>query len=597
MQDNKFRISADAIYTNLYGNVATQSVESLSGGAKRSSRPTSYVASVLDADSQLIKKSMTIEGGVAKVKDADNVYKSPYYYIKEKNPKALEWITATDLIRICACPQKAAIIVIPPASEMKDQINAVNEALKSEGLDPGKIAANEYIVSHSFPHKHYCLNVYGKDHPDNKEFAYRVPSKFPESGSEDIIRRTARSSAAFYFKCIDKNKILVSANEKFTSPNTLKFAAKCADQVFVFEGQMPEPTEFSPKKDLVVAGGGSKEAPPMDSYRKYFARLINYRHGDINAAAYDFIGALSIVGVPTKDLAKHYSSNYTQAAFEELFSLENMLKSIKDGSSSDKSYYILKSIYENAKIDDAHETIQKAYKPKTKKLSVRKAQEAMRDIYNTAQRSKNGAEANAKFINGMEKIYSELDNAECFKADLATSVVQSRSGIQAFQDACNLVDALAECKDKKSIFNEEIVTGGEGKSDKVSTALMNTIYENMYSSPFVGILCKETIPLPVKFEYTKKSRKSKGFSLVNKMNLFEEEEGSTSLSEETEESDEESKEEIEGGAKSKSKGKKCPVCGKPVSKCTCGKKDKCPVCGKMPCECKKHDEEVVKRFC
>lgn len=557
-------ISIRSVLDNIYANVATQSLETISGGG--TTRPTAYRAQILDriqVDARKKKKSNKKKS--SNIYSDNKEYANPFTYIQEThNPTAMEWIAITGLSRICTYPQRAAIIVLPSESEMRSQIREIETALKGAGLEKGKSGAIDYVTTHSFSYKNYCLNVFGSKDPTNMGYAYDV-----SMGNSNLLRRTGMSSGVWYLQCNGPNDIIIGTDSKLSSPSKLKLLAVCKNSVYVFGGKIPEPTEISENTKSTTLTGGAKELPSMDNYRNYFERLIKYRNNNISDAAYDFIGALGVAGIPVKDLASHYSSNYTHSAFENMFSLEHILRKKLGGDKGcDGPYCVLKSIYDNNKIDGVHESIQKIYKPRKNRISIKRAQNAINEIFQDAQHNvKNGAEANNKFISNMEQLYAKIDNVHCFKADLATSAVQYRSGPQAFQDACNLVDTLADCKNTNSIFNSEAMSGGSGSERVVRTALMNTLYDKMYSAPFIGIICKENVPLPVGFEYVKRARKSSKVSDISSLlDLYDDDVNSDSLGED--ESD--SGSEMSGGKKGKRKVKKCKKCKKPMSKCVCG---------------------------
>lgn len=541
-------VDIDNIYTAIYGNAATQKVDLIGGVIEKYKRPTTFTARVMDkVMSGGAKRSKAAKNNI-KLKSAPSsspsspTYKAPYDYITYELSDAKKWIDTTRLSEVCIDPQRDAIIVIPPKSLRDEQISAIESTLAKEGLKGGTSAANSYIVSHSFPHKDYCLNVYGKNPPDNKGFQYKVPESL---SSTNPIRRTARSSNVFYILFGGANKILVSATSDMTNAKNLKHLCRCENGVHVLEGTLPSPTETTPRESTVIEGGGKGGAK---NNRKYFERLINYRGGDISAAAYDFLGALKIAGVPASTIAKRYSSNYTNSAFENMFAMEG---------GAMKDYPILQSIYENSDIDDAHKQIQKAYKTRKSVISIPKAKALLDKIYNeTNTESSSGADANNKFFTRLEKAYdANSGGISSLNADIATCVTRARSGVDAFRDACAMVDALEECKnDNSSVFNVESISGGS------RTPLIHSVYSLLKATPFIGSTCKESIPLPVSFKYTTTTRISGG----GIYDLNDEEFGGSDNSTDSDDNEEDDAVLEE----------KCEKCGKPLSDCTCNTKSK-----------------------
>ena len=536
-------VDIDNIYTAIYGNAATQKVDLIGGVVEKYKRPTSFTARVMDKVMSGGAKKTKKKEEEFKLKNAPSTspssptYKAPYDYITYELPDAKKWIDTTRLSEVCIDPQRDAIIVIPPKSLRDEQVKGIESTLSKEGLKGGTSAANSYIVSHSFPHKDYCLNVYGKNPPDNKGFQYKVPESL---NSSNPIRRTARSSNVFYILFGGANKILVSATSDMSNAKNLKHLCKCENGVYVFEGTLPTASETSPRESTVIEGGGCGRKRGSKDNRKYFERLINYRGGDISAAAYDFIGALKMAGVPPSTIAKRYSSNYINSAFENMFAMEG---------GAMKDYPILQSIYENSDIDNAHEQIQKAYKTRKSVISIPKAKALLDKIYNEASHeASSGADANNKFFTRLEKAYdSNSGGITSLNADIATCITRARSGVDAFRDACSMVDALEECKnDSSSVFNAESISGGS------KTPLMSSIYSLLRATPFIGSTCKESIPLPVSFKYNASSKLSGG----GIYDLHDEELGGGD-----EDSDEDKEDDV--------LEEKCEKCGKPMSECTC----------------------------
>lgn len=485
---NSSTISTDSIYSQIYGNAATNNMASVVGGSKIVKRPSKYMAKIMDK----IESSTSISGGsgvktTLKFDLQSQIAVDPYNYLTKRSALTQKWITTTRLLPAITSAERNSIIVLPPEHEMNGQIDQVESGLRSAKIDLMSSDASEFVATHPFKFMNYYLNY--RPNGDNKGYQYEVPTTFP---SRAVIRRVGRSKGVYYMKFNDENNILVSNNDSFTNPSKLKFVAKANNGVCILNGFMPEPTEFENRSATTIVGGSKSK----DNYRNYFERLINYRNGDISKASYDFIGALGAAGIPVSDLAKHYSSSYIHSAFENMFSLENAIDNDKNGP-----YAILRSIYDNNKIDGIHEAIQKVYKPRKNRLSIERAKSAIKDIYSsTIHCAKNGRDANTKFINGLAQVYENLNEPSSFKADVATAVVKSQDGIGGFQDACNLVDSMDSCKNENSIFNTEFISGGSKKG--VSTPLINTLYGLMYSSPFIGVICKENVPLPVNFRYS-----------------------------------------------------------------------------------------------
>ena len=329
-------INIDRVLKNIYGDDSTQSMASLSGGYTRKplKRPVGYSSLIVGDDtsarltsSQLFSNSTyddsftSMSGGGKRRRRGGSdmiIYATPYYYIID-NPEVEKWVNTCGLSVPVQHPQSRAIIVIPPKPQMASQIKEVQDALSKEGIKFGTTKANEFINTHKFEAQHYCLNVYGSSSPDNEGMDYAVPDGFPDSGSDKIIRRTARSSGVFYLKFSGANDIICGTDKNLSGSTKLKFVAKCEKDVYILTGEMPTPTEEStrPERNVVTMTGGDLKSTTLPIY---FKRLIKYRNGDLDAAAYDFIGALGCSGTPTKTLLKHYSSNFLHSAFENIFS-------------------------------------------------------------------------------------------------------------------------------------------------------------------------------------------------------------------------------------------------------------------------------------
>ena len=268
--------------------------------------------------------------------------------------------------------------------------------------------------------------------------------------------------------------------------------------------------------------------------------LIKYRNGDLDAAAYDFIGALGCSGTPTKTLLKHYSSNFLHSAFENIF------------SGDDEK--VLNQIFEDSKINEVHREIQKEYKARPQKISMQKAKAAITHQFLTAQsQAKSGADANELFIKGMEKLYSKNDSIESFKADVAMGVTRGKTGVRAFDDAIHFVNEMYNTAD----VNDIETVGFNGRK---STPLMDAIYNLTTSAPFIGVYSKETVPIPVDFS----------MSVANR--------GNKTRSNDPDSYDDDEDEDLYDGPGNGGNDKACPTCGSKACP-TCGSKA-CPGCAK-----------------
>lgn len=543
---NADNVDIGRIFKNIYGNSTAQSMDSLSGGFMYNhiqlKRPTGCNIKYMDEQEQSstlpnssqYRRSYIDEmtGGRRKSMStraaSDVIYSSPFFAIKD-NAKVLNWVTTTNLLGVFVNAQRSAIMVIPSDSTMSSHMAEIEKALKENKITSGTTAANEFIVQNQFPHKDYCLNVYGRDSADNQGMPYAVPETF---SSNEVVRRTARSNAVFYLRFNNADNIEVAPSKDMTGGTKLKLFARCSNNVCVLQGDLPKAVEYSSGGRNVVnmTGGAKKTVSP----RSYFARLIRHYNGDIDRAAYNFIGGLKCGGVSASTLLKHYSSNYTHAAFETMFS-----------GDADEA---LDHIYSANQVDNAHAELQAQFHPRKNKISMTKAKNLISRYYEAAQEAPTAADANAQFLNNLEKLYGANDSVASFQADIATNAVRGRSGVSAFNDACELVDSLKECRENsKSIYNNSIIASKE-YGHRMNTPLMRTIYGMLNSVPFVGIYSKETVPTPVYYNAS-----ASGSSFMKG--------GSTSSSESL---DLDMDDEMKGG-------------------------DKCPVCGKTPCACKSKD--------
>ena len=213
-----------------------------------------------------------MSGGAKKKRrggDVDStIYATPYFYIITK-PDAQKWIDACGLSVPAQHPQTRAIIVLPPKEKMKAQIKEVQDALDKEGIKFGTTKANEFINTHKFEAQDYCLNVYGASSPDNEGMPYAVPKGFPDTGSDETVRRTARSSGVFYLRFSKADAIKCGTNKDFSGETTtLEFVAKCEKDVYILSGTMPTPTEESvkPQRNVVTMTGGDLRTTTLPIY-------------------------------------------------------------------------------------------------------------------------------------------------------------------------------------------------------------------------------------------------------------------------------------------------------------------------------------------
>ena len=410
--------------------------------------------------------------------NADILYDSPFDYVCAiEDNLFMQWLNKFKLVHPALKPQSKTIIVRPSDSEIKKQIDEIKSAMKKDGITAGTAEDKEYIATHEMKAKQYLWNVFGtRDSKDNRGFEYGVNPEFPNSGSSAIIRRTARSGDVFYLKCESKGKITVGTDEKMKGSTSLEFLARCSNGCFVFKGVLPTPTEHTGSSTSSVSAKNGKKGKKRSTRKaQLFTQFVNKYHGDYDAAAYDFVGAVANT-IGTKAVLPHYSSDFVHSAFEICF----------DDSIDVEAF---DEMFGSKQIDAAHAKLAKDYVPtNTKMLDVIQARKFIDSAYSRASHNAhNGVEANRLFLKDLQDIYTKTSggNDETLSADIASSMTN---------DNVSPSDIVSVVESMKDSDNDDVMSQEIRDSRTITTPMMNILKNKLSAYPFVGFVAKQSVP-------------------------------------------------------------------------------------------------------
>lgn len=383
---------------------------------------------------------------------------------------------------------KNTILIVPSDSTLKSMIDNFKSKLKSENIDPCSPDASRYAAKNELPFKNYIFDVYGKNSPNNEGMPYQVPPDFPQNGTKETLRRTNRLSNVYFFQFESKSSIKVANNEKMSGASTLKFIGKADHECFILKGDIPSAVESKSDNVITMTGGNKKQG-----LRSYFMSLVR-KYDDLDVAAYNFIGSFK----DAKKISKYYSGDYIHSAFSILADDANEGLSFEYDPSDET-------------ISDFHSELIDNYSPVKSLIKMNKVCEVLPRILKNTKMSKNGLEASKTFVSTLHKMYNTTSAPPfMMKADIATAICKRDNSVQAVRNAFQIMDAVdtldSGVSDDNSGFGDSYLNSSINLGEKsISSPLVNTIYNAISSSPFIGSLAREYTPIPL---YSSSRRRS-----------------------------------------------------------------------------------------
>lgn len=495
------------IYTNIYGEESTQSfanviINNIQHHSSGGSRP---IGSVLYLDEQPIRYNHQIVGGSKSNKttfggndfdgtiysDPLNVAKSDKFPIVEKFMKEC----FLDYLFVNIFPD--GIVIVPEKKDIEEMGKEIEDAFKKEDIKKHTEEAKKLLSTHAFSFKNYLLTMKDRKNTDNDGYIYSVPSSYPEKTSTDIVRRLTMAGQIYYFTF--GSSIKVSATPDMKNSSALKFLAKCSKNVYVLQGELPKAVEKIKREKEAVSNlsGGNSKANYKNKV-KYLRNLIRKNGNDPDSAAYDFIGHTVLSGKECDDcdivkkIAKKYSGDFISSAFEVVF--------------DDSILCPLEMVYDNEEVNETHNELVKAYTPNNTKVNINKGREIIQRIFNDARSSSSGLESNKKFINQLSSLYKRntIDTSNSFKVDVAAAVLKRGNSARSFEEAIHIAESIDYYDEDEDSFVNASMSNGDNTN---TTILMQSIYNNLYSTPFISLVAKENVPLL--HSYTRSSKKTK----------------------------------------------------------------------------------------
>ena len=490
----------NAIMSNIYGEGSSQSFDSIgfSGGNIKQHRasvkyldgintevqpedpqPSTYELEQGYRASKLFNAfpDIALSGGA---KEGDKVFPSAEYI---DNSDLQKFIKEFYLHYLVVNAHKNMILIVPPANVLSKMIADFKAALKKEGIDDCSPQASQYAAKTDLPFKNYIFDVYGRSSANNDGFLYQVP--YPEKPSKDVYRRTNRASKQYFFR-FDGGKIEVADNDKLTNANSLKFLGKCDRAVLVLQGEVPPAASGKSKVVAASMAGGAKR----NVLKSCFLRCVRNNHS-LDDAAYEFIARVSKASGADK-VAKFYSGDFAHCAF-----------SILAASAEGEENFDFDAA-DNLQLENEHSAIIDRYRPTKNIVKMDKVQAVLPKLLrDSTTRASNGVSANKAFISNLRRMYGAIQAPKhMLAADVATALTKNNESYDSIRNALSIMSAVDEVVDNDNNDNgSNTMTGGSiyASSFKSGTAtttpLINSVYNALSSSPFIGSIAKEYTPL------------------------------------------------------------------------------------------------------
>ena len=489
------------IMRNIYGENAPQNFDSISLSGGKIERRRSNIKYLDDSNDPIndpttdnaeysYKASkiyseygdfMTLSGGAAN--SNGKVYPSAEYVPDESLKK---FINEFYLHYLISNIHKNTILIVPSDSTLKSMIDDFKAKLKSEKIDECSPDASRYAAKNDLPFKNYIFDVYGKDSPNNEGAPYQIPSEFPATGSKETFRRTNRLSNVYFFKFESESNIKVANNEKMSNASSLKFIAKADYDCFILKGDIPPAVEGKSSNVITLSGGSKKHV-----LRSHFMSLVR-KYDDLDEAAYNFIGSFK----DANKIANYYSGDYIHSAFSILADEGNT-----DGFAFDEDV-------DEDDVADFHSQLIDNYSPHKSQIKMNKVCDVLPRILKNTKMAKSGLEASKSFISTLHKMYGTTSAPSyMMKADIATALCKRNGGVQGVRNAFQIMDEVDNI-DSNAMSNDSYLNSSIELGEKsISSPLVNTIYNAISSSPFIGSMAREYTPMPL---YSSRRRGGRG---------------------------------------------------------------------------------------
>lgn len=492
---SKSQMDLNTIMSNIYGESSPQSFDHITltgGNARRSNGPRiRYVDSTVSPSSQSFRATKlmssiassfpSLSGGA---KSTDTLTYPSAAYVKDSDLQT--FIREFYLHYLVSNAHRNLILVIPESVTLSKMVDDFKAKLRAEGIrvDEPTPEASRYAAKSDLPFKNYIFDVYGKN--ENDGMPYHIPSTFPDSGETEVLRRTNRLSNIYYFKVSSKSDIKVSSSENMSNAVTLKFVARCDNDVFVLRGDLPKPNE-SRSSNIVTASSMSGGAIDRRSTLKRMLVKLSERYHDVNQAAYDFIAAAASTPSSIRNIASnYYSGDYLHTA----------LSMIADNTCS----LPINVGMSGGNIDAIHSRLIDAYTPRKSNIKFDKVNQVIPAIAKNARKARSGKDANAAFFKTLREMYNTTNAPKWMMyADVATAMCRRNPTPDGLRNA---IDAIGKM--------EAIENGGDGMSGGysnstlrlsnhiVSSPFLEEVYGAVSATPFVGMVAREYTPIPMR---------------------------------------------------------------------------------------------------
>ena len=410
------------------------------------------------------KGSSKINGGISSYEDV--AYPE---YIKNEDWKL--FIESFYLIRKVINSKSSSIYVIPPHDKLEKMIKDFEAQMKKEGINVGSPEAAVYAsnVEKDFEWRRCIFKFFGDSDPNH----FRIQSVKPAFENFGWIKRTNELNEQFLFKYIDGETIgitpeLDETKDLDTGSTKCKVIAKCLNNIYVFQGDLPKAKVLYESKEG-LNGGNINE-----SKINYFMQSI-----EKDPSAESFVSSLALAafeeGKDIQPFVEDFSGNLIHAGFRMCF--DSRISDIPN---------------EDYDIEDIRKMTQRLQQGnKLKSFNSFNYVKSLENIYsNTLRSNLKPVESTKKYVNSLKKFYK--NNEALMEADIATALYQNLDQTTK-EDISRIFDLVREMENPENGMRSTIGRNEyEESSDKCySTSRLNAeIHDAIQNSPLIGLNAK-----------------------------------------------------------------------------------------------------------
>jgi hypothetical protein len=385
------------------------------------------------------------------------------------------------LVKKITVTKSGSIYIIPPHKQLVKMIADFKKELEEADLKPDTKEAIDYAsdLQKDFPFRRCIFKFFG----DSTVEHYRIQST--DMVEFDYVKRTNELNEQYLFKYVDGKTIRItndldSSNDSEKGTTLCTAIAKCLNNVWIFQGELPEPKAKYNSNSLT---GGALDKAKID----YFMQSM-----EEDPTAESFVSSMAIAAMEAdKDLKPYeddFSGNLIHSGFKICF--DPRINTIPS-----EQY---------AKEDIRTMTQQLSKKLKSDQtFDVKLYVDQLEKIYkNTLLKNLKPVESTKSYVAGLKKFYKNKD--ALLKADIATALYQNLD--QTTKDDISKIFDLVQEMENPS-FNANVSRNEyEESSDKsYATSRLNyEIHDAIQNSPLIGLNAKTYTPSLRKYNFARR---------------------------------------------------------------------------------------------